>query len=516
MAMNTHSLRRTNLYPLYRYIIIFFLTVIACITAPRSEAKEIRDVLTELEAYADGQMKEQKVPGMAIAIVKDDQIIYAKGFGVKKYEGTEPVDENTVFEIGSNSKAFGTAVAGMLVDEGEMNWTDKVTNHLSDFKMHESWVTKEFEIEDLMCHRSGMPGYSLDGMWTLGYPVEDVMKALRYVEPVTSFRTSFAYQNILYIWLGKLIETKTGSPWSTVVRDRIFTPLGMTQTAAGQTDTSMWSNIAVGHLKLKDGTPWPHPSDWRYNQWFMSLGGPAGDIRSNVLDMVKWIRLHLGNGTFEGNTLLKADTMQYIHSPRTLMLNTSSASRLYGMGIVYEGRSPYPYLWHTGSSNGMHSLVGFIPGVNIGMVVLTNSIGHSVPTNIFTKFYELYFDTLSSGVSPQLSLPGMKSEKTMRAPAPSSIEKATSINRYVGVYKNPAYEKAVVKKEGSSLVLFLGPEMIEGPLTPYSADTFVWTVSDLPGGKMDVTFVTNSSGKVRSLVIHELNDVNGGNFVKIQ
>jgi CubicO group peptidase (beta-lactamase class C family) len=514
MAMKTHSLRRTNLYSLYRYV-IFFLAVVACIIAPRSEAKEIRDVLTELEAYADGQMKEQKVPGMAIAIVKDDQIIYAKGFGVKKYGFADPVDENTVFEIGSNSKAFGTAVAGMLVDEGEMNWTDKVTNHLSDFKMHESWVTKEFEIEDLMCHRSGMPGYSLDGMWTLGYPVEDVMKALRYVEPVTSFRTSFAYQNILYIWLGKLIETKTGSPWSTVVRDRIFTPLGMTQTAAGQTDTSIWSNIAVGHLKLEDGTPWPQPSDWRYSQWLMRVG-PAGDIRSNVFDMVKWIRLHLGNGTFEGNTLLKADTMQYIHSPRTLFESTGSASSLYAMGIVYEGRSPYPYLWHTGSTHVMKSLVGFIPGVNIGMVVLTNSVGHTVHKDMFTKFYELYFDLPPSGVSSPLTLLDRKPEKTMRAPAGSSIEQATSISRYVGVYKNRAYGKAVVKKEGSSLVLFLGPEMIEGLLTRYSGDTFVWAISDWPGTEMDVTFVANSSGQVRSLVIHELNDVNGGNFVKIQ
>jgi CubicO group peptidase (beta-lactamase class C family) len=376
-------------------------------------------------------------------------------------------------------------------------------------------VTEEFQVGDLMCHRSGMPGYSLDNMWVFGYPVEDAMKAVQYVEPVTSFRTSYAYQNILYIWLGKLIETKTGSPWPTVVKDRIFTPLGMTQTAAGQTDTSMWSNIAVGHLKLKDGTPWPLPSDWRYSQWLMSSAGPAGDIRSNVLDMAKWIRLHLGNGTFEGNTLLKADTMLYIHSPRTLMQNTSSAALLYGMGIIYQARFPYPYLWHTGGTFGMLSFVGFIPGVDIGMVVLTNSVGHSVHMGIFTKFCELYFDTLSSGVSPQLSLPGMKPEKTMTAPAPSSMEKAPSISRYVGVYKNPAYEKAVVRMEGSSLVLSLGPEMIEGSLTPQSGYTFVWAVSDWPGMEMNVTFVTNSSGKVTSLVIDQLKEVRGGVFVKV-
>jgi hypothetical protein len=164
----------------------------------------------------------------------------------------------------------------------------------------------------------------------------------------------------------------------------------------------------------------------------------------------------------------------------------------------------------------MHSLVGFIPGVNIGMVVLTNKVDHNVPTNMFMRFYELSFDLTSSGVASQHSLPGMKPEKTIRAPAASSVEKAPSINKYVGVYKNPAYEKVVVKKEGSSLALFLGPEMIEGPLIPQSGDKFKWAISDWPEMEMDVTFVTNSSGQVRSLVIDLLKDVNGGKFVKIQ
>ncbi len=514
MATNTHPLRRTNLYLFYRYI-IFVLTVVACITALRSEAKEIQDVLAELEGYADGQMKEQNVPGMAYAIVKDDHVIYAKGFGVKEYGGTDRVDVNTVFEIASNSKLFGATLAGMLVEEGEMDWTDKVIDHLSDFKMHESWVTREFQIEDLMCHRSGMPGYSLDPMCFFSYPVEDFMKAIRYVEPVTSFRTSYAYQNVLYVWLGKLIETKTRSPWPTVAKDRIFTPLGMTQTEAGQTGTGRWSNIAVGHLKLKDGTPWPVPPEWPYNEWNRSSIGPAGDIRSNVLDMAKWIRLHLGNGTFEGRTLLKADTIQYIHSPRTLILSTSSATLLYGMGITYWARSPYPCLLHTGASLGMHSLVAFIPGVNIGIVVLTNKMDHNVPSNILTRFYELYFDLPSSEALFELILPGIKPEKTVTAPEPSAIVKASSISRYVGVYKNRAYEKAVVKKEGSSLVLFLGPELIKGPLTWKSGNTFVWAISDWPEMEMDVTFVTTSSGRVRSLVIDKFNDVNGGKFVKM-
>ncbi len=514
MDTNTHPLRRTHLYLFYRYI-IFILTVVAWFTALRSEAKEIQDVLAELEEYADGQMKEQNVPGMAYAIVKDDQVIYAKGFGVKKYKGTDPVDVNTVFEIASNSKLFGATLAGVLVEGEEMNWTDKVIDHLSDFKMHESWVTKEFQIEDLMCHRSGMPGYSLDPMCIFGYPVEAFMKAIRYVEPVTSFRTSYAYQNVLYTWLGKLIETKTGSPWPTVAQDRIFTPLGMTQTAAGQTDTGRWSNIAVGHLKLKDGTPWPVPPEWPYNEWNRSSVGPAGDIRSNVLDMTKWIRLHLGNGTFEGKTLLKPDTMQYIHSPRTLILSTSFGTLLYGMGITYWARSPYSCLLHTGASLGMHSLVAFIPGVNIGIVVLTNKMDHNVPTDIFTRFYELYFNLPFSGVPAQLSLPGTKPEETTRTPESSTILKPYSISRYVGVYKNRAYGRAVIKKEGSSLVLLLGPEMIEGLLTPQSGDKFKWAISDWPEMEMDVTFVTTSSGQVRSLVIDKFNDVNGGKFVKM-
>ena len=208
--------------------------------------------------------------------------------------------------------------------------------------------------------------------------------------------------------------------------------------------------------------------------------------------------------------------MRYIHSPRTLISSTSSASLLYGMGVFYQVRSPYPYLWHGGDSLTMYSFVGFIPGVNIGMVLLTNSNGHTLTGDLFNKFYELYFDLTPSGGSSPLPLLDRKPEKTMTAPVQSSIEKATSISRYVGVYKNLAYEKAVVRMEGSSLVFFLGPEMIEGPLTPQSGYRFAWAVSDWPGMEMGVTFVTNSSGQVTSLVIDQLKDVKGEVYVKIQ
>ena len=164
----------------------------------------------------------------------------------------------------------------------------------------------------------------------------------------------------------------------------------------------------------------------------------------------------------------------------------------------------------------MKSFVGFIPGLNIGMVVLTNGIGHTVHKDMFAKFYELYFDLPPSGVSSPLPLLDRKPEKTMTAPVDSSTESASSISRYVGVYKNPAYGKAVVKKEGSSLVLFLGPEMIEGSLTPKNGHRFLWTISDWPESEADVTFVTSPSGEVRSLVFDQLKEVRKGVFVKIR
>ena len=177
---------------------------------PKPGPEALQKILGEFTEYAEQARRQWEVPGMAIAVVQDGKVVFAKGFGVKHAGGNDPVDEQTLFQIGSTSKAFTAALVAMLVDEKKVGWQDKVINHLPGFKMYDPWVTREFQVEDLMAQRSGLPGSAGDTQAVLGFPREHLLRSLARFKPVTSFRSSYAYQNGLFLAAGALVEQKTG------------------------------------------------------------------------------------------------------------------------------------------------------------------------------------------------------------------------------------------------------------------------------------------------------------------
>jgi CubicO group peptidase (beta-lactamase class C family) len=183
------------------------------------------DRLGQLETFARTAQQQWDVPGMAIAIVKNDEVIYAKGFGVKRVGGTEPVDADTVFEIGSTSKAFTAAVVALQVDDGKVGWSDRVIDHLPAFEMRDPWVTREFQVADLMAQHSGMPAYAGDGMAFLGFPADYIVAHMKHLDPVTGFRSEFAYVNNLFLVAGDLARATSGKTWAENVQQRVFDPL---------------------------------------------------------------------------------------------------------------------------------------------------------------------------------------------------------------------------------------------------------------------------------------------------
>src|SRR5471032_517738 len=182
-----------------------------------------------LDADVNTILKTFDVPGIAVAIVKDGKVVVAKGFGVRKLGAPAPVDGRTLFEIASNSKAFTAATLAMLVDEGKLSWDDPVTKHLPGFRMYDSYVTGEMTVRDLLTHRSGLGLGAGDLLWwpTTNFSTNEIVEKLRYIKPATSFRSRYAYDNLLYIVAGQIIAAKTGKPWGEAVRERILTPLGM-------------------------------------------------------------------------------------------------------------------------------------------------------------------------------------------------------------------------------------------------------------------------------------------------
>lgn len=258
-------------------------------------AQSLDDKLKEIDAYAEKTRAEWNVPGIAVGIVKDDKVVFAKGYGVRELNKPERVDENTLFAVASNSKAFTTASLAILIDEGKLKWDDKVTKYLPEFQMYNPYVTSEMTIRDLVSHRSGLDTFSGDLLWyETTYTNDEVLSRVRFLKPVYGFRAAFGYQNLMFIAAGRVVERVSGKTWAEFVRERILTPLGMNNTKTSIHDYKTGDNVAVPHNESGGNGLRALPQG--------NVDGAAGAVRinSSAADMAKWLRLQLGHGTFEG------------------------------------------------------------------------------------------------------------------------------------------------------------------------------------------------------------------------
>jgi CubicO group peptidase (beta-lactamase class C family) len=333
----------------------------------------------DLDAYVARDMKTFDVPGIALAIVKDGKVVFAKGYGVRKVGDAAPVDENTLFGIGSNTKAFTAAALATLVDEGKISWDDKVYERLKGFQMYDPYVSHEMTIRDLLTHRSGMGLGEGDLLfWPhTTYTREDIIYRLRFMKPASSFRSHYAYDNLMYIAAGQIIPAVTGKSWEEYIREKILQPLGMKTT-----------NLSTTAFKPGDNYAWPHSKVEGKLQTipFQDLdnAGPAGAINSSVAEMAKWIMLQLNHGKFPGregrlfseaqsHEMWTAQTLTPIStadSPLAALRPKFSAYAL-GWGIRdYHGRK---LVGHSGGVSGFVTRVLLVPEENLGMVILTNA-----------------------------------------------------------------------------------------------------------------------------------------------
>jgi CubicO group peptidase (beta-lactamase class C family) len=506
------------------------LSSVASGVAARGQSQGI---LAELDRYAVSLMREQQIPGMSYAIVKDDAVIHAKAFGVKDVATGAPVDIHTIFEIGSTTKAFTVALLAMLDDSDLIDWTDPVIEHVPDFAMQDPWVTRELQVVDLVSQRSGMPPYAIDLMSFLGFSRADIAYAVRFVEPVSSFRSTFAYVNNLFLVAADVIEAKTGLSWENNLDTRIFGSLGMTETTAHPEIVATLSNIARGHILLGNDQLWPIPDNWIYADW-LDTYGPAGNIRSNVPDMSKWIRMQLGNGNFEGNQLISAENIAAMHAPRVFVSDQVLGEiGSYASGWIYNSFTPYPVVWHNGGTSGMHSIVALIPQAGIGLVVLTNTPTNSLPELMLEKSYALFFgkdhDTdaviaRSAAASTTARIAGPQSALNQaprsRSVAAMSAQASLPLQAYLGTYTNPAYGPVEVRLDGDALQAVIGPKQLLIPLVAVGENSFSGAFPDMPEGEdeaFEATFILGESAQAASeLMIDIFADVNAGRFSRIR
>ncbi|MDZ4756532.1 MAG: serine hydrolase [Bacteroidota bacterium] len=328
----------------------------------------------EVDELVEKTLKTFDVPGISVGIIKDGKIIHAKGYGVRSLNTGQKVDENTLFGIASNSKAYTAAALAMLVDEKRIKWDDKVTDYIPEFKMYNPYVTEEFTIRDLLTHRSGLGLGAGDLMMWPDSNIAtkaDIIHGLQYLKPVSSYRTKYDYNNNLYIIAGEVVARVSNMSWENFIEQRIMKPLGMTSSAASLSRLKNKNNLAAPHCFV-DGKLQQITLGWS------ETANAAGGICSNITDLSKWVMMQLNNGKYGENHQLFSDAAQQemwacqtiLSVPKVTPYNTHFSC--YGLGWGISDVRGFKQVSHTGGLAGIVTQVTLIPELNLGIIVLTN------------------------------------------------------------------------------------------------------------------------------------------------
>ena len=315
-------------------------------------------------------MKAFDNPGLAIGIVAGDKLVYAKGFGVRT-KGGEPVDTRTVFQIGSASKGFLATTMAIAVDRGKFRWDDRIVDLDPEFQVKDAWVTHEFRMFDIIAQRSGLPPYANDMLSLLGLDEAALIRSLRYVDPVSSFRSTFAYTNITHLEAGRIVAKSEGAPdWEAVLRKEIFEPLGMTESSVTAEAIAAAANHAEGHRWTPEGTV-----EVPFTPLFPYAYAGAGAINSTIEDMAHWLRLQLGDGSFEGKRIVSPENLAVTRMARVAITDKAA----YAMGWLVQATPNGNIVWHNGGTPSFGAYVGLLLDKGIGVVVLTNEANVGFP-----------------------------------------------------------------------------------------------------------------------------------------
>ncbi|HJQ65085.1 MAG TPA: serine hydrolase [Gemmatimonadales bacterium] len=476
-------------------------------TLPSAAQGRVPASLKGLDAYAAAAVERWEIPGLAIAVVKDDSIVFARGYGVRRLGTGAAVTPHTIFAIGSCTKAFTAAVLGMLVDSGKVAWDEPAASYLKGFMLSDPYVSRELTVRDLLTHRSGlMRG---DGLWyATPYDRAEVLRRIRFLKPSWSFRSRYGYQNIMFLAAGEIVPAVTGTAWDEFVRARIFAPLGMTATTTSVTRLDSLGDVATPHERF-DGRE--RAIAWRN----IDNIGPAGSINSNVLDMAQWIRLQLGRGEVDGRRLLSAAVIKEMWSPQTIIpldtvterLRPSTHFQAYGLGWFLSDYRGQKLVSHLGAIDGFRAAVGLVPEQRLGVVVLTNGgePGRALTTALFLRVVDAYLGgavTDWSGAYRAVRDAGMARDSADRAKQErdrvNGTKPSLNLEAYVGNYRSEMYGDVTVAGESGALVIRFGP-YFTGALSHWHFDTFKASWQDPEQGFDLLTFVLNADGRVDHL-----------------
>lgn len=470
---------------------------------PRISDAAVATAVARLDATVEDVMRRTGIPGVSVAVVHRDKVLYLKGFGLRRTGEPAAVDPDTVFQLASLSKPVSsTVVAGALTDPGA--WDKPLGSSLPGFALKDPWVTSHVTTADLFSHRSGLPDHAGDLLEDLGYDQSYILGRLR-LEPLAPFRASYAYTNFGLTAAAEALARDRGTTWQKLSADTLFKPAGMTRTSTEFSAYAHAPDRAYGHVRTgtaKNGAGVWSPRHVRD----ADAQAPAGGVSSTARDMARWLRLQLGDGVLDGKRIIPADTLNRTRLPEIVSVADTlrGVPQFYGLGwnVSYDEAGRLR-LGHSGAFElGANTNVTMLPLERLGIIVLTNAAPAGQADAIALDFFDTAehggpttdWLAVTSALYAQLDEAGRS--PTDYAHPPAGAAPARADGAYTGTYDNPYYGPLTVTSDGrGALTLSLGPKPLRYPLTHYAGDTFSFeTTGENAVGRTGVTF---SDGTVR-------------------
>ncbi len=469
---------------------------------PETPTSEAAARLQGFDDFVQAIMQEWKVQGLGIAIVKDDEVLLARGFGLRDVDSKLEVTARTLFPIASCTKAFTAASMSILADEGKLDWDAPVRTYLPAFKLYDAFTTEHITPRDLVTHRTGLPRHDL--MWYNSTATRrELFDRLQYLEPTKDLRALWQYQNLMYMVAGYLAGEVSGTSWEDVVQTRIFDRLTM--------GSSNFSIVETTQKATDFSHPYKEEKDAVKEIPFYAAQGaiaPAGAIVSCVADMANWLRMHLKRGKYSAEQVISESQVAQLHAPQMIMPESSKFPETpyvsYAMGWFVEPYRGYPMLHHGGNIDGFSSLTSLFPRENIGVVVLTNMSGSPVPTILTYNVFERLLDLDQVPWSERL----MKDHLEIKEAGEKGKEKSATdrvpdtspshpLAAYTGDFEHPGYGVISVTLDGEQLQGTFNN--MQFPLTHYHYDIFELKVERFEID-LKVSFTANVKGDIDTLI----------------
>ncbi len=464
----------------------------------------LASIESDLDGFVQQAMRAWNVPGLAVAVVRGDEV-FTRGYGLREMDKPEAVDEHTLFAIASNTKAFTAAAMGLLVQEGRLAWDDPVTKYLPSFQLYDSHTTQLITIRDLLCHRCGLATWAGDVLLLSNYSTGEVVRRLRHIPPAYGFRAGYGYSNLMFITAGLVISTVSGLGWDEFIRQRLFEPLGMTDSVTNPRYFGGRTNIAAPHEDVKGRL---QTVIYREDAHV----GAAGSICASAADLAVWMRLHLNDGQLDGTQLVDAAIIEEMRTPHTPIRVTDLERKLfpsrhfsaYGLGWFLSDSHGRLTVRHTGGVDGMLSNTVLVPEEKLGIVVLTNKLPNAayvaLPHFLIEKLLGL---PARDWIETYLDLEKTEKEKSGQAETQREESRAKdtrpslTLEKYAGEYDSLILGGATLRVEGERLYIQLAAHAsISGTLEHWHYDTFLCRWDDPVLGESLLPFLSDGQGNI--------------------